>query len=130
MKRARQRKRRLTKRRILAILVVAVLCTGTYAFTAALTVNNSTAADGAGVVTNSSYTISQIQYHLDASNPTTIADVMVTFSGGTPAGAVASIGGTWSSACSAAGSVFTCSFGTKPAFPLNDTTALRVVATS
>jgi hypothetical protein len=111
-------------------LVLLVACVGTYAFTATLTVNASKAADGAGVVTNSSYSIASIQYTLDSNNPTNVSSVTVTFSGTAPAGARAAIGSTWSNGCSISGLVFTCSFSTQPGFPMNDSTALRVVATS
>jgi hypothetical protein len=129
-----KRRQRNTKRSrrvlIVQLLVGAVVCCSGYALTATMTVNASKAGSGAGVVTNSSFVISQLTYQLDSTDPTLIANVVVTFSGTAPAGARASIGGTWSNACTVAGSVFTCVFGTQPDFPNGDSTALRVVATS
>jgi hypothetical protein len=127
----RHRKTKRSRRAVLVqLLVGAIVCCSGFALTAALTVNPGKAGDGAGVVANSSFSIASVSYQLDSNSPTQIAQVTVTFSGTAPAGARASIGGTWSNACSIGGLVFTCVFGTQPAFPMNDTTALRVVATS
>jgi hypothetical protein len=126
----RRRHRLTTKKRFVGLFVGAIVCLCGFAFTATITVGASKAADGAGVIVNSSFSIASIQYQLDSSTPTKIASVTVTFSGTAPADARASIGGTWSNACSISGLVFTCAFGTLANVPSNSTTTLRVVATS
>src|SRR4051794_18814715 len=128
--RRRRHRRLLSKRRIIGVVVGVVVCVSGYAFTATMTVAAGKAADGAGVIANSSFSIASIQYTLDSSTPTKISQVVVTFSGTAPAGARAAIGGTWSNACSIAGLVFTCVFGSQPNVPSNSSTTLHVVATS
>ena len=65
------------RHRLLAVLVVAVaLGTGTYAFTATNTVPGSNAGSGSGAI--SGYTVSSVQYQLDATNPANIDSVTFT----------------------------------------------------
>ena len=96
-----------------AVLLLVVI---SYGFAAGNTVGPSSAGDGAGTV--SGYTISNITYTLDSSNPTDIDGVSFTLSGAAAAGTVYvemnSNLGTWFS-CTMAGTTATC-----------DTTALNV----
>jgi hypothetical protein len=128
----RHRKTKRSRRAVLVqLLVGAIVCCSGFALTAALTVNPGKAGDGAGVVANSTFSVASIRYQLNASTPTLIDQVVVTFaSNPAPADVRASIGGVWSNACSASGLVFTCAFSSLPSVPFNATTALRVAATS
>ena len=62
------------RHRVLVVLAVAVaLGAGTYAFTATNTVPNTNAGSGSGVI--SGYTITNVQYQLEAANPANIDSV-------------------------------------------------------
>lgn len=62
-----------TKRVLGLVMVVGVIAAGTYAFTAANTVPASKAGDGAGAITG--YTVSNVEYTPDATNPDLIDGV-------------------------------------------------------
>lgn len=130
MKRRRDRSRKRSRKALLVEIVLGVIvCVAGFAFTASLVVNASQAGDGSGAV--SSFTVATLVYELDATNPAFIANVRLTFSGGTPGEVKAQIGGgSWSSLCTNSGGTFTCSWTTEPAIPGNNTTNLHVVAIS
>ena len=120
--------RRKGKSAFAAVLLAAVLASGSYALTAANTVPDSKAGDGEGAV--SGYTASAIHYTLDTLDPST-AD-SVTFNLDELPAATGTIkaqvvdGGTWHD-CSNVLLVVTCSFGLTGE-PVADIDQLRVVA--
>jgi hypothetical protein len=90
------------------VLVVLVLALSgfTYAFAAANTVPATKAGDGSGAITG--YTVSNIHYILDASNPTLIDTVTFELDG-TATDVYAKVGtGAWSPLCILTGSVWSC----------------------
>ena len=66
-------RRRRRRRTILIVLAAAGLSLFTFAFTAANIVPGSKAGDGAGTITG--YTVSNVQYTLDATKPANIESV-------------------------------------------------------
>lgn len=111
-------------RTIVLLGVVAVVGAGTYAFTAS---NSVTAkAAGAGSAAISGYSVSNVAYALNASNPQNIDSVSFDISPATAATVKASLDGTtWNSCTNTAGSVScTTSGGTVAA-----ASSLTVVAT-
>jgi hypothetical protein len=109
------------------VLIAAVLAFASYAFTASNTVPGSLAGSGSGAI--SGYTISGIQYTLDATTPTDLNQVSFTIA--PTSAAVVKIqlagGGSWYSCANAAGSV-TCNT-TSPQATVAGATNLTVVAT-
>jgi hypothetical protein len=135
MRTKRRRSKKRTRRVLLVeVLIAVVACAAAFAvfgLTGTLTVPATTkAGDGNNAIDANTTAVSSYYYNLNSNTPSLVASVVITFSAAhTPQHAYASLGGTWSSACSAAGSVFTCSFSSQPNVPFNTTTALRVVAT-
>ena len=115
--------------RILGILVVAAaLATGVYAFTATNTVPNSSAGAGAGTI--SGYTVSNVQYQLNATTPSNIDSMTFTLNANasTVKAKVVS-GSTTYTDCSIAGGVnVTCDFS--PDIAITTADQLSVIATS
>lgn len=117
---------------LIAVFVLA-LAGGAYAFAAANTVPDSTAGSGASVV--GGYTVSNIAYDLDATDPSIVDVITFTItpdSGSDKALAVfvqAESGGSWTSCTLADGTLpavnATCTYG---ALALEDVTVLNVVA--
>lgn len=116
---------RTRTRRLLAVAILAALAVAAFGFAASNTVNDSKAGDGSGTV--SGYTVSNIDYNLDPSNPANIdsvefdldaaaEDVYVSHDGGT----------TWTACNPGAGNHFTCDFN--PNIQVLPLTQLRVVA--
>jgi hypothetical protein len=119
----------IERSRVLAALVVAVaLGTGAYAFTATNTVPDSSAGSGSGTI--SGYTVSAVQYQLNATTPSSIDSVTFTLSA-TASTAKAKIvaGSTTYADCSIAGGVnVTCDFS--PDIAITSADELSVIATS
>jgi hypothetical protein len=115
--------------RILGVLVIAAaLATGVYAFTATNTVPNSNAGSGSGTI--SGYTVSNVQYQLNATTPSDIDSITFTLNAtaGTAKAKVVS-GSTTYTDCSIAGGVnVTCNFSPDVAITTAD--QLSVIATS
>ena len=113
--------------RLLATLVVAgVLATATYAFTASNTVPASRAGDGSGAI--SGYTVSNVAYTLNATNPSNLDSVAFTLDA---AASVAKIklvaaGSTWYSCTNPSANNWTCSTTGAAVAPADQ---LQVVAT-
>ena len=121
-------KRRKGHSAFAAVLLAAVLASGSYALTAANTVPESKAGDGEGVV--SGYTASAIHYTLNATDPGTADSVTFTLNSVPAAGGTVKAqvqdGGSWHS-CTNLLAVVTCSFGLTGE-PVADIDQLRVVA--
>jgi hypothetical protein len=129
-----KRRRRRTEKRSWKVLTVqvfliAILCTAAFAFTSGISFGGQgNAADGTAA--SVSISVATLVYELDPFDPSTIANVRLTFSGGTPGTARARIGaGAWTNDCVNSGGTFTCAWSTPPAIPANGT-SLRVVATN
>ena len=120
---------------VLIALVVISIAGGAYAFAAQNTVPNS--AGGYAASTVSGYTVSNIVYDLDATDPTVVDAITFSIapSSGSAAAALVKIqtadGGVWTDCSLTAGTPpamnVTCTFGS---LPLEDVTALNVVASS
>ena len=104
------------------LLVSLVFATAAFAFAAANTVDASNAGDGQGAV--SGYTISNIHYALNASNPGNVDSVTFTIAPTTGNVHVQVDGATWISCTNTAGSV-SC---TTPGLTAAAASNLRVVA--
>lgn len=115
-------------RRTLGVgLVATVLAAGAYAYTASNTVAASAAGDGAGVV--SGYDVTNVQYTLDAADPTAIDAVSFDLD------AAASVvkadtdnGSGYVDCTNTGGTSWSCDFPTNPA--VAGVTSLAVIATS
>ena len=106
-------------------LLIAVVGAGSYAFTAANTVPTTKAGDGSGAVTG--YTVSDVHYTLDASNPDKVDTVQFSLNSAPAAGSTASIhvDGAWYSACVITLSAVDCDTASAP--DVADIATLRVV---
>jgi hypothetical protein len=119
---------RLPRRRTIIVSVLALgMAVGVYAYAATNTVPGSTAGAGSGAI--SGYTVSSVQYSLNATTPTNLDQVAFTI---TPAAASTvkaqlASGGSWYSCTNTAGSV-TCNT-TSPQATVAAATQLTVVAT-
>lgn len=95
---------------LLLVAVVLVLSTTAYAFAASNTVPASNAGDGASTI--SGYTVTNVHYNLNGSNPANIDTVTFTISPALPAGGVVTIqlvtSGSWYSCAVASGTNVTC----------------------
>ena len=101
---------RMSGRRALgALLVVGLLGTATYALTAANTVPGARAGDGSGAI--SGYTVSNVQYAVNSTNPQNIDSVSFTLDTAPGAGSITKVqlapAGSWYS-CTASGADMTC----------------------
>ena len=98
--------KRKRNRYLLAAVAAAVVAPAAYAFTAANTVPSSNAGSGAGAI--SGYTVSNVSYTLNASNPQNVDQVAFTIAptSGTVKVQVVS-GGSWY-ACTNTGGSVTC----------------------
>jgi hypothetical protein len=116
--------------RVLGAIVVAVaLATGVYAFTATNTVPGSSAGSGSGTI--SGYTVSNVQYQLNATTPSDIDSVTFTLSApATQARAKVVAGATPYTTCSIAVNNVdvTCNFS--PDIAVASADELTVIATS
>jgi hypothetical protein len=111
-----------------ALVVAAALATGAYAFTATNTVPGSSAGSGSGTI--SGYTVSAVQYQLNATTPSDIDSVTFTLSANasTAKAKIVSGSSTYTS-CSIAGGVnVTCDFS--PDIAITTADQLSVIATS
>lgn len=118
-------KTRRTRFAIVAVLV-AVFASAAYAFTASNTVPGSSAGDGSGAI--SGYTVSNVAYTINATNPQNLDQVAFTIAPAA-AGTVKiklAAAGSWYSCANAAGSV-TCAT-TSPQATVVAATQLTVVA--
>ncbi len=126
-------KRILHPRTILVVLLVFIMSSIAYGFAAANVVAESGAGDGEGDV--SGYTIGNIEYSLDSSNPREVDGVQFTLtsiSGTAPDATAARItvdgGTTWTTCSVDSTPKATCKFATT--VNVVDVTAMRVVALS
>jgi hypothetical protein len=120
---------------LLIVLVVLVIAGGTYAFAAANSVPDSAAGYKANSVPG--YTISNIIYDLDATDPTTVDAITfdIAPTTGTVVAALVKVqtaaAGSWTDCALAAGvapsMAVTCTYG---ALPIIDITDLNIVASS
>jgi len=128
---SRRRKRRKAMSRtfkfFLILLAVVIIAVSAYAFAAANTVPTSKAGEGSGTV--SGYTVSDIHYDLDATDPTTLDDVTFTLDSAatTVEAKLVSSGGTWYDCTNSSGNSWTC---TTTGLTVNSVDNLDVVATS
>lgn len=107
-------------------LIAFTLATVTYAYAAANTVPASTAGDGAGAI--SGYTISNIVYTLDASNPANINKITFTLSAAATVVQVSTTNAAPYQSCTISGGTsVTCTFS--PEVTVLNATNLRVIAT-
>ena len=115
-------------RMTVVLLVAGVLVAGSYAFTAANTIPASHAGEGTGTV--SGYTLTNIHYNLNATNPSNVDSV--TFTLDTAPAATSTLkaqlvsGGSWYS-CTNSGANVTCAT-TSPQATVLATNQLRVIA--
>jgi hypothetical protein len=127
---------RSTLAKIIAGVVIALLVgIGGYAFTGSNTVPNTNVGAGTGSV--SGYTISNIHYNLNATNPSNVDSVTFTVSPAIPGtsngtvtvSAALSTGGpnTYTCTRNAAGDTVTCPT-TSPQLPVDKLTGLTIVA--
>ncbi len=108
----------------LIIVVIALALTGfSYAFAASNTVDPSKAGDGTGAITG--YTVTNIHYTLDATNPGNIAGVSFTLDAA--AGSVSIKLGSWHT-CTPAGTSVTCTIDAAHPESVLSATNLQVVA--
>jgi hypothetical protein len=118
------RKRR--RRRVAIILAAAAaMAFAAFAFTATNTVPATNAGDGSGTI--SGYTITNVQYQLEAANPANIDSVTFTTSAsaGTVRAKVVASSTTYTN-CSGGPANWTCDFSTNPTVVSAD--QLRVIA--
>jgi hypothetical protein len=115
-----------------SLLFIAVLVTGSYAFTATNTVAPSTAGSGTGGI--SGYSATQIHYNLNATTPTNIDSYSFTIGPTPPGGATlksrlentaGTVATTWLT-CTISGTTVSC--GSNLAFPLASADTITVVA--
>jgi hypothetical protein len=121
------KKRRTRRSRYLAaLLVVGVLASASYAFTATNTVPNTNAGSGSGTI--SGYTATSVAYTLDSTTPTNLNQVAFTISPTTTSTVKIQLasGGSWYSCTNSSGSV-TCAT-TSPQATVAAATQLTVVA--
>jgi hypothetical protein len=102
------------RHRLLVVFAVAVvLGAGTYAFTAANTVPDTNAGSGSGTI--SGYTITNVQYQLEAANPANIDSLTFTLDAAASVAKakVVAASGTYTD-CTIAGLNVTCDFSPNP----------------
>jgi hypothetical protein len=111
-----------------ALVVAAALATGAYAFTATNTVPGSSAGSGSGAI--SGYTVSAVQYQLNATTPSDVDSITFTLNANaTTAKAKIVSGSSTYTNCSIAGGVnVTCDFS--PDIAITTADQLSVIATS
>ncbi len=93
------------------LLLALVLAAVTFAYAAANTVPASYAGDGSNTI--SGYTVSNVHYVLDTTNPAVISAVEFTLTGGNPAQTVKiqlTSNGSWYT-CTLSGSTYSCNVG-------------------
>ena len=116
------------RRRLIGTLVVAgALATATYAFTASNTVPASKAGDGSGAI--SGYTVSNVAYTLNATNPANLDSVAFALdsAAGTVKVKLVAAGSTWYSCTNPSGNNWTCA---TTGATVQSADQLQVVATS
>jgi hypothetical protein len=121
-------RRRRRRRTILVLLAAAALSLFTFAFTAANIVPGSKAGDGAGAITG--YTVSNVQYQLDATDPSLIESVSFTLddAASTVRAKVNAASTTYATCSNPSANNWSCDFATDPTVVSAD--QLRVIATS
>ena len=110
---------KLFRPRILAVsIMVLVLAVVAFGYAAANVVPESGAGDGTGTV--SGYTITNIAYTLDATDPSTVASLALDVAATSGAGDATDVritvdsGTTWITCTGPVTGTWTCTFGTKP----------------
>ena len=118
------RKRR--GRLLITLVVAGVLATATYAFTASNTVPASRAGDGSGTI--SGYTVSNVAYTLNATNPSNLDSVAFTLDAAASVAKIklVSSGSTWYSCTNPSSNNWTCTTTGAAVAPADQ---LQVVAT-
>jgi hypothetical protein len=115
-----------------SVLFIAILVTGSYAFTATNTVGPSTAGSGVGTI--SGYSATEIHYNLNATTPTNIDSYSFTIGPTPPGGATlksrlentaGTVATPWET-CSISGTTVTC--GSNLAFGLASADTITVIA--
>ncbi len=99
------------RRNLISLLLIILLMIVSYAFAAANTVPGSNAGDGSGAV--SGYTVSNISYALDATDPSLIDSVTFTVSPGSVSEVQVQLvnGGSWFNCNVASAPTITCNIG-------------------
>lgn len=119
--------RRRRRRTVLVLVAAAALALATYAFTAANIVPGSKAGDGAGAITG--YTVSNIAYTLDATDPANVESVAFTLDAvaGTVKAKLVAASGTYTDCANTGGNNWSCNIEPDPSVLSAD--ELRVIAT-
>ncbi|MGD0707712.1 MAG: hypothetical protein ABSA51_04585 [Anaerolineaceae bacterium] len=111
---------------VVVVIIALSITTVAYAYAAGNTVPATTAGDGTGVI--SGYTVTNVVYTLDATNPANISKVTFTLSAAATVVQVSVTGATPYTSCTVSGGTsVTCTFGTEPT--VTSATSLRVIAT-
>ncbi len=111
---------------ILVLVAILVLAVVVYAFAAANTVPATKAGDGSGAITG--YTVSNIVYNLNGTDPSTLDSVAFDLSAPAVQAQVQLVtGGTWYSCTISGGTAVTCNTA---GLTVSSIDQLRVVATS
>ena len=113
--------------KVAVVIIIALSITSVaYAYAASNTVPATTAGDGQGTI--SGYTVTNVVYTLDATNPANISKVAFTLSSAASVVQVSLTGSTPYQSCTVSGGTnVTCTFSTEPT--VLSATALRVIAT-
>ena len=112
---------------LMVVLFVTVLAASAYAFAAANTVPDTQAGDGSGTI--SGYTVSNIVYNLNSSDPSALDSVDFTLSAAAANAQIklVSAGSTWYTCTVVLGNDWTCATSGATVVSMDE---LRVVATS
>ena len=118
---------RRRRRMILVLVAGGALSLATYAFTASNVVPGSKAGDGAGAITG--YTVSNVEYALDGTDPANIESVAFTLDAvaGTVKAKLVSASGTYTDCSNTGGNDWSCNVEPDPTVLSAD--ELRVIAT-
>jgi hypothetical protein len=116
-----------TFKALLAVMVVMILAGAAYAFAAANTVPATKAGDGSGVI--SGYTVSNVVYNLNATDPSTMDSVDFDLSAAAVTAKIKLVaaGSTWYDCTVVTGTSWTCD---TTGVTVSSIDQLRVVATS
>jgi hypothetical protein len=119
--------RRRRRRMVILLVAAGALALTTYAFTASNVVPGSKAGDGAGAITG--YTVSNVEYALDATNPANIESVSFTLDAvaGTVKAKLVAASGTYTDCSNTGGNDWSCNIEPDPTVLSAD--ELRVIAT-
>ena len=115
-------------RLVASLALVVMLAFAAYAFTAANTVPDTKAGDGSGTI--SGYTVTNVAYQLEATNPANLESVSFTLdaTAGTVRAKVVAASTTYTACTNTGANNWSCDFATTPTVLSAD--QLRVIATS